>query len=125
MKKYDTHSLFMSVQEVAAICGVGSKLAYQIINHMNEELSAMNKLVQSGKVQRTYFNSKIWNSVNDPLPIEPGIFMTIDEIADSTGLTKSFLYPKLREINADLKKRGYLVISGKLPRAYLSEILYK
>ena len=40
------------------------------------------------------------------------------------GVSSGHAYKLIREMNAELKKQGYLTIAGKLPRAYLEKCLY-
>ncbi len=44
--------------------------------------------------------------------------MTADEIADELGVSKGKAYKVIRDLNAELEQMGFIVISGKVPRAY-------
>ena len=44
--------------------------------------------------------------------------MTADEIADELGVSKGKAYKVIRDLNAELEQMGFIVISGKIPRAY-------
>ena len=44
--------------------------------------------------------------------------MTADEIVDELGVSKGKAYKVIRDLNAELEQMGFIVISGKIPRAY-------
>lgn len=52
------------------------------------------------------------------------IYITAAELAKVMGVSNGHAYKLIREMNAELKKQGYLTIAGKLPRAYLEKCLY-
>ena len=52
------------------------------------------------------------------------IYITAPELAEVMGVSNGHAYKLIREMNAELKKQGYLTIAGKLPRAYLEKCLY-
>ncbi len=52
------------------------------------------------------------------------IYITAAELAEVMGVSNGHAYKLIREMNAELKKQGYLTIAGKLPRAYLEKCLY-
>lgn len=52
------------------------------------------------------------------------IYITAAELAEVMGVSSGHAYKLIREMNAELKKQGYLTIAGKLPRAYLEKCLY-
>lgn len=45
-------------------------------------------------------------------------YMTVKDIQDALGISKSKAYGIIRELNDELKKKGYLVVRGKTSRAY-------
>lgn len=51
-------------------------------------------------------------------------FMTVDEVANACGVSKTKAYKIIRNMNADLEKSGYLTIAGKVSRAYFRERIY-
>ena len=55
---------------------------------------------------------------------QQNIYITAAELAEIMGISNGHAYKLIREMNADLKKQGFLTISGKLPRAYLEKCLY-
>ncbi len=51
---------FYNADEVATIMGISKSFAYKFIRQANEELIAMGKYVVNGKVNKEYFDSKIY-----------------------------------------------------------------
>lgn len=52
------------------------------------------------------------------------IYYTAAEVAQMLGISLAKSYKILQEMNADLKKKGYLVVRGKVPVAYFKEKWY-
>ena len=44
--------------------------------------------------------------------------MTAEDVAKELGVSKGHAYKLIRELNGELKKAGYLVIAGKVPKAF-------
>ena len=40
------------------------------------------------------------------------------------GLSVSTTYKIMREMNKELKKKGYIIVAGKVPKAYFHEKYY-
>jgi len=59
------NSLFLRAEEVAQIMNVSVPKAYVLIKQMNNELKAKNYLVVAGKVNRAYFESKIYGGFSN------------------------------------------------------------
>lgn len=53
------------------------------------------------------------------------LFMRADEVAKELGVSQAYAYKLIQKLNADLKKQGYLTISGRLNRQYFAEKVYK
>lgn len=51
---------FLNVSDVAEYLDVSVPMAYKIIHRMNEELSSQGYLTIAGKVNRVYFEEKIY-----------------------------------------------------------------
>ena len=45
-------------------------------------------------------------------------FMRVDEVAQELGVTKSYAYKIVRKLNRELKRMGYLTISGRVSKWY-------
>ena len=51
-------------------------------------------------------------------------FMRADEVAKELGISRSYAYKLIRQLNQELKERGFLTIAGRINRVYLRERLY-
>ena len=59
------------------------------------------------------------------------LFMRADEVAKELGVSQAYAYKLIKELNElirqlneELKAKGYLVINGRLNREYFAEKLY-
>lgn len=52
------------------------------------------------------------------------LFIKADEIARELGVSKPYAYKLIRKLNADMEKKGYITISGRVSRAYFEEKVY-
>ena len=52
------------------------------------------------------------------------LFMTADEVANALGISKSRSYKLIRDLNTELKAKGFMTISGRISRYYFEEKLY-
>lgn len=50
--------------------------------------------------------------------------MRADEIAEELDVSKAYAYKIIQKLNADLAKKGFLVISGRVSRKYFEEQIY-
>ena len=50
-------------------------------------------------------------------------FMRVEEVAAELGVSKSYAYKIVQKLNAELKAKGYLTISGRINRKYFMEML--
>lgn len=41
-------------------------------------------------------------------------FITVEEVAQELGVSKSYAYKVVRELNAELRKMGYLTVVGRV-----------
>lgn len=48
-------------------------------------------------------------------------YATAKEVAEALGVSEGKAYAIIRQLNAELKERGYIVVSGKISRAYFEE----
>lgn len=48
-------------------------------------------------------------------------FVTAKEVAEVMGVSEGKAYAVIRELNAQLKAQGYIVISGKVNRRFFEE----
>lgn len=50
-------------------------------------------------------------------------FMKVDDVAKELGISKSYAYKIVQQLNSELKALGYLTISGRVNRKYFMEKL--
>ena len=50
-------------------------------------------------------------------------FMRVDDVAQELGVSKSYAYKLIQRLNAELRAKGYLTISGRVSRRYCTEML--
>ena len=48
-------------------------------------------------------------------------FLKVDEVAEILGISKSYAYKIVQKLNADLKAKGFLTISGRVNKQYFLE----
>lgn len=53
------------------------------------------------------------------------MYVRASEVAEMTGVSKAKAYKLIAQMNEELKSRNFIVISGRVPRKYLMERLYK
>jgi hypothetical protein len=51
-------------------------------------------------------------------------FLQVEEMMDILGISKSAAYKIMREMNDELKEKGYSIIRGKVSRKYFYEKFY-
>lgn len=51
-------------------------------------------------------------------------FIKAEEVAKELGVSKTYAYKLIRQLNDELREEGYLTISGRVSRAYFREKLY-
>ena len=51
-------------------------------------------------------------------------FMRVDEIAKELDVSKPCAYKILRKLNEELKRKNYIIVSGRLSRKYFQERFY-
>ena len=50
--------------------------------------------------------------------------VTAQDIVDMLGVSKGHAYKIIRQLNKELEDNGYIVVSGKIPRAYWDKKFY-
>lgn len=48
-------------------------------------------------------------------------FMKVDEVAKELGVSKSYAYKIVQKLNAELKEKGFMTISGRVNKQYFME----
>ena len=52
------------------------------------------------------------------------VFMKADEVQELLGVSRSEAYRIMKKLNDDLKGKGFIVLSGRVSRKYLEEMIY-
>lgn len=52
------------------------------------------------------------------------LFIKTEEMAQELGVSKSYAYKLAREMNTELKQKGYITIPGRVSRQYFIEKFY-
>lgn len=55
---------FLNAQDVAQFMGISVPMAYKIIRRLNDELVAAGYLIVSGRINRTYFEQKVYGGMS-------------------------------------------------------------
>lgn len=50
--------------------------------------------------------------------------LTAGDVAEVLGISKGHEYKLIRELNEELKASGYLIVAGKIPRAFFETKFY-
>lgn len=53
--------------------------------------------------------------------MEDNNFMRVEDVAKELGISKSYAYKIVQKLNADLRAKGFLTISGRINRKYFME----
>lgn len=52
------------------------------------------------------------------------LFVKAEEMAEALGVSKPYAYKLMREMNSELKQKGFLTIPGRVSRRYFEEKFY-
>jgi predicted transcriptional regulator len=52
------------------------------------------------------------------------MFMRVDEIAEALDVSTPYAYKLIRQLNAELKKKGCITIAGRIDRRFFYEKFY-
>ncbi len=53
--------------------------------------------------------------------MEDKLFMNVEEVAKALGISKSYAYKIVRQLNTEMDGKGYLTVSGRVNRNYFME----
>ena len=51
-------------------------------------------------------------------------FMNVEDVMKALDVSQSFAYKMIRQLNAELKQKGYITIAGKVSTKYFNEMFY-
>lgn len=60
----------------------------------------------------------------DKSPMAESIFMRVSEVAEELGVSQSYAYKLVRQLNKELAETGCIVIPGRIDRKFFHEKLY-
>ena len=52
-------------------------------------------------------------------------FMRAEEVAEELGVSVSHAYKIMRQLNQELKEKGFVTIAGRISRDYFYERIYR
>lgn len=52
------------------------------------------------------------------------MFMRVNEVAEVLDVSEPYAYKLVREMNAELKKKGFTTIAGRVSRKFFNEKFY-
>ena len=52
------------------------------------------------------------------------LFVRAEEVSKELGISKPYAYKLVREMNEDLKQKGFITIPGRVSWRYFEEIFY-
>lgn len=52
------------------------------------------------------------------------LYYTAQEVMELLGVSRAKAYKIMKELNAELAEKGYIVTAGKVPKKYLAEKCY-
>lgn len=58
------------------------------------------------------------------LNVAKELFVRAEEVSQELGISKPYAYKLVREMNEELKKKGFLTIPGRVSRRYFEEKFY-
>lgn len=50
--------------------------------------------------------------------------MTAEDVAEQLGISKGHAYKIVKQLNQELEKNGFIVVSGKVPKAFWEKKFY-
>ena len=56
--------------------------------------------------------------------MEKELFVRAEEVARELGISKPYAYKLVREMNEELKQKGFITIPGRVRRRYIKEKFY-
>ena len=52
------------------------------------------------------------------------VFYTAQEVAEILGVSRTKAYKIVKELNIELREKGYIIIAGKVPKRYFEQRCY-
>lgn len=51
-------------------------------------------------------------------------FMNVEDVMQTLEVSKSFAYKMIRDLNAELRQKGYITVAGKVSTKFFNEKFY-
>lgn len=56
--------------------------------------------------------------------MKDSLFLKVEDVAELLEVSKPFAYKLIRELNQELKDKGYVTIAGRVSKQYFEEKIY-
>lgn len=56
--------------------------------------------------------------------VDMSTFMDAHEIIEITGMSEAYAYKLIKQLNKELKEKGFITIRGRVSRQYFEERIY-
>ena len=56
--------------------------------------------------------------------MDNGLFVRAEDVSKELGISKPYAYKLVREMNEELKQKGFITIPGRVSRRYFEEKFY-
>ena len=80
--------------------------------------------IRKYRIQIRHFLQISNNENRKELLCRKKFLMTVSEIMEELGVSKSFAYKLMQKMNKELENKGFIVINGKVSRKYFEEQFY-
>lgn len=64
------------------------------------------------------------NDNKEVLNVAKELFVRAEEVSQELGISKPYAYKLVREMNEELKQKGFITIPGRVSRRYFEEKFY-
>ena len=64
------------------------------------------------------------NKNKEVLNVAKELFVRAEEVSQELGISKPYAYKLVREMNEELKQKGFITIPGRVSRRYFEEKFY-
>jgi predicted DNA-binding transcriptional regulator AlpA len=64
------------------------------------------------------------NNNKEVLNMAKELFVRAEEVSQELGISKPYAYKLVREMNEELKQKGFITIPGRVSRRYFEEKFY-
>lgn len=64
------------------------------------------------------------NENKEVLNVAKELFVRAEEVSQELGISKPYAYKLVREMNEELKQKGFITIPGRVSRRYFEEKFY-